>query len=603
VFSLLHPALLAGVGLVVVPVLIHLLLRQRPRPRPWAAMRWLQAAAQRAQRRWKLTNLLLLLLRCLVLAALALAVARPSIAGLGGGGDLVVVLDVSASMGARGADAGALAAVQAALEPRLAAWRRVTIVTVGGGVRVEAPAIGSQARAALAAVAARPLPGGLDDAATGEQAASVISACAGAPDVLLVSDFQQDDGERLVSLLTPHARRVARWAVGGPAANAAIAGVEPPTELRPGRPADLTVHIQGRPQGVQVAVDQGPFLAADAPVAVAAGATARVVLPPLAAGDHLLRVRLVDGGLAYDNLLEFPVSVREQVPSLLVQEHTDFLGAALGADGPGAVRTVRPAQLATEPLPQGGLIGLRAALADGTRLRDWVQEGGVMWASLARLRADPALAPLVAALVPGEVTAPGGELAAGQAVLDESLRLVRIGPVPVIATLPGVEVLLRAGADPLVVAVPAGSGYIVVELVDLAGDAQFAARGATPQWAVSAARRLCERANAAPIWVAGSPAPRTVRLERTASVAVAVGAPLLVEPGVWRAGKESVVVLPSLQEARLERVPPPGAAADLPAALPRAAGADLGPWLLLLTLLLAFIEWRVAAWAGRRYGA
>ena len=102
---------------------------------------------------------------------------------------------------------------------------------------------------------------------------------------------------------------------------------------------------------------------------------------------------------------------------------------------------------------------------------------------------------------------------------------------------------------------------------------------------------------------AGSPAPRTVRLERTASVAVAVGAPLLVEPGVWRAGKESVVVLPSLQEARLERVPPPGAAADLPAALPRAAGADLGPWLLLLTLLLAFIEWRVAAWAGRRYGA
>src|SRR5688572_31930749 len=115
VFSALHPLLLWGVAAVSVPILIHLMLRQRPRPRPWAAMRWLAAALQVAQRKYRLTNLLLLLLRCLVVAFAALAVARPNLAGLGSGGRLVLVVDASASMGARGDDPGPLSAAKAAL--------------------------------------------------------------------------------------------------------------------------------------------------------------------------------------------------------------------------------------------------------------------------------------------------------------------------------------------------------------------------------------------------------------------------------------------------------------------------------------------------------
>ena len=40
-----HPALLAGLGLATVPILIHLLNRQRHKPVPWAAMRFVLAAA------------------------------------------------------------------------------------------------------------------------------------------------------------------------------------------------------------------------------------------------------------------------------------------------------------------------------------------------------------------------------------------------------------------------------------------------------------------------------------------------------------------------------------------------------------------------------
>ena len=129
--TFLHPLLLAGLAAVAVPILIHLLLRERPRPRPWAAMRWLLAAHREASRRWRLTNLLLLLLRCLAVALLALAVARPALPGLGGGAHLVIIVDRSASMGPRGADPGPLAAAQAALARADLPYARWTLVAVG----------------------------------------------------------------------------------------------------------------------------------------------------------------------------------------------------------------------------------------------------------------------------------------------------------------------------------------------------------------------------------------------------------------------------------------------------------------------------------------
>jgi hypothetical protein len=104
-----HPALAAGVLLASVPLLIHLLNRQRHRPMPWAAMRFVQAAWKRTRRRSRLEDLLLLLLRMAAVALLALAVARPfagrssPLAGLTDSRrDLVLALDGSASTGWRG---------------------------------------------------------------------------------------------------------------------------------------------------------------------------------------------------------------------------------------------------------------------------------------------------------------------------------------------------------------------------------------------------------------------------------------------------------------------------------------------------------------------
>lgn len=104
----LHPALAWGAALASVPLLIHLLNRQRHQPLEWAAMRFVMAAWRRTRRRSRLENLLLLLLRMAAVALLAFALARPftsrssPLAGLTETRrDLVLVLDGSASTGFR----------------------------------------------------------------------------------------------------------------------------------------------------------------------------------------------------------------------------------------------------------------------------------------------------------------------------------------------------------------------------------------------------------------------------------------------------------------------------------------------------------------------
>lgn len=102
--SFLNPALLAGAALFAIPLVIHLLNRQRHKRRQWAAMEFLLRAFKKQRNRLRRENLLLLLLRCLVPILLALAIARPildSMAGLAlGGGTVhhVVVIDGTYSM-------------------------------------------------------------------------------------------------------------------------------------------------------------------------------------------------------------------------------------------------------------------------------------------------------------------------------------------------------------------------------------------------------------------------------------------------------------------------------------------------------------------------
>ncbi|HEY7422987.1 MAG TPA: BatA domain-containing protein [Gemmataceae bacterium] len=78
--SFIHGYLLAGLLLVGVPALLHLLMRQKPRHLSFPAFRFLRQRHLINRRKLRLQHLLLLLLRMGVIAALCLALARPRVA-------------------------------------------------------------------------------------------------------------------------------------------------------------------------------------------------------------------------------------------------------------------------------------------------------------------------------------------------------------------------------------------------------------------------------------------------------------------------------------------------------------------------------------------
>src|SRR5207244_5587848 len=77
--SFVHPLLLGGLLLVGIPVLIHLIMQQKPKRLPFPAFRFLLQKHRTNQRRLRLRHWLLLALRVLLVAAICLAFARPKL--------------------------------------------------------------------------------------------------------------------------------------------------------------------------------------------------------------------------------------------------------------------------------------------------------------------------------------------------------------------------------------------------------------------------------------------------------------------------------------------------------------------------------------------
>src|SRR5258705_1158809 len=99
----LNRFMLAGLSAVSIPIIIHLLNRRKFERVVWAAMRFVRLSVEKNQRRIKIEDMLLLILRCLLLALLAIALARPVLQAAAGALGLtkvtaVIVLDNSYSM-------------------------------------------------------------------------------------------------------------------------------------------------------------------------------------------------------------------------------------------------------------------------------------------------------------------------------------------------------------------------------------------------------------------------------------------------------------------------------------------------------------------------
>ena len=102
--SFIHGYLLGGLLLAGLPILIHLIMRQKPRQLAFPAFRFLKRRASINRRRIRLQHLLLLALRMGLIALLCLALARPLLQGGASSGNVeqpvavVMLFDTGASM-------------------------------------------------------------------------------------------------------------------------------------------------------------------------------------------------------------------------------------------------------------------------------------------------------------------------------------------------------------------------------------------------------------------------------------------------------------------------------------------------------------------------
>jgi hypothetical protein len=401
--GLTAPLFLIGLLGLAVPVLVHLVRREERASVVFPSLMFLQRMPEPERRQRTLRDRALLLLRCLALAGLCLAFARPylelpgSIVAAGAGRlDVVLVLDRSYSLAWPGRFAAARAAARRALD-ELGPGDRAALVLLDhrAEVRVGLTTALGTVRDALQTSA--PGPGHTDLLAGVERAGRLLAESdAGRREVVLISDFQRTgvSAERPGTLPAGVVLRPAAIA-GGAGANAAVANVNlVQGAVGLGEPAQLKARIVNTGEEplsdlpVRLEVDGRPVdsRALDLSPGEVGEVEFSLVVPPR--GTALARIHLPADALPADNarhvvlagtravrvgLLRDAGADARQRPHLAraLAQGSDptFLVHTLPADGPG------PRDLASTdvvvvddaPVPGG---------AAGERLAEFVRAGG-----------------------------------------------------------------------------------------------------------------------------------------------------------------------------------------------------------------------------------
>ncbi len=335
----LVPAFLAGLAFAAVPIVLHFIFRRRSPQVYFAATRFLKAAVRRTAKRRRFDHLLLLVLRTLLLALLALGLAAPvvrhAIAGGRSGADVVMIVDNSLSMSAT-EDAvarftKAKEGVEAALA-RLSGADLVAIVpTVPAGAAEPGFARDADVRTTLARMEVSreraTLAGALDRAA-----ALLAASGASAKLVYVFTDCQ-------ANAFPPKERLADRTRAGllgvpvivyncarGRGRNLSIESVDVRTQgaVR-GTPVEVTARVRSaspEEETVAVSLTIGAERVQRRSVTLAPGASADVALTTVAreAGvlDGFVEVETSDN-LAADNRRHFSLVVRDRIKALILE--------------------------------------------------------------------------------------------------------------------------------------------------------------------------------------------------------------------------------------------------------------------------------------------
>ena len=375
--TFLTPVLLAALGALAVPVIIHLIQRERKNLVSFPSLMFLRRIPYPSVRRRKIRNWLLLAVRMLALLLIVLAFARPFLdrpelaaSATSGPRELVILLDRSYSMGyeTRWAEAQAAArSVAESLEP----GDRGTLVVFGAGAEATIRSTSDRAR----------LAGAIDQASVGAGTTRfgpalklALTTLAGSQlprrEIVLISDFQRAGWKQTDVISLPAGYILTPVRIGDDETrNLAVTGVHLQRGTFSGQDR-VTVsaaidNLSPAPVDVDVALELDGRVVQDQRVRVDSRSAASAVFAPFTLEAETRGViRLEPDLLPSDDAFYFVVAPGRPVPILILHraaapDASFFLRRAL------AIGNAPAFGIEVKPIEQAGAADLRSATRGG----------------------------------------------------------------------------------------------------------------------------------------------------------------------------------------------------------------------------------------------
>lgn len=428
--SFLTPLFLLGLAGLAVPVVIHLIQRERKNVVQFPSLMFLQRIPYQSVQRRRIRNWPLLLLRLAALALIVAAFARPFVrrqsvaaAGAGGAREVVILIDNSYSMGYGDRWSRATAAARDAIG-QMGPSDRASVVFFASDPEVALRSTPDRGRLAAAVSAAKPGSGATRYGPALKLAGSIASE---SPlpqrEVILISDFQRvgwqgAEGVRLPDKVTLTPKSIA----DAETSNLSVTPVslQRATFSEQDRvtvTGGVTNHSSAAASNVALTLEIDGRAAQTEHVSVEPNSSASVAFAPFTPSAKNTRgtVRIGADKLLLDNAFNFTVSPKEPLRIIIAErpgagrDASLYLSRALalGESPPFDISTKSIDGMTTDDLQRASVVILNdapVAQLTAERLGAFVARGGGLLAALGSHATWPAATGVadVLAAVPGQ---------------------------------------------------------------------------------------------------------------------------------------------------------------------------------------------------------
>ena len=438
--GLLAPLFLLGLAAIAVPIVIHMIQRERKEVIEFPSLMFVRRIPFHSFRRQRIRHWFLLLLRCAALALLVLAFARPFVrspalaAVTDGAREVVVLLDRSYSMGLRDHWARARDAARDVING-LAPDDRATLILFDSGAAA-GPRSTTERASLLGLVRDAELSAGVTRYGPALKLAEGIFEGSELPrlEAVLISDFQRSGVESAAGIRFPEGAVLTPIPINSDvaASNVSVAGVLFQREYFSGRErvavgARLTNRGSAAVDGIEVTLelDGRPIETMTADLPASGSVTVDFAAVTLTDARMPGAVRVAADELPADDVFYFVISPGQVVTVLVIgseratPEADLYLTRALGIGSSPAfdVRTTTAQAFEASDLADRQVIVLNDSGPPpgdaGRALAAWVEAGGGLLAASGERSAWPADGP---DLLPGTAGSPEDRAGRGGAL-------------------------------------------------------------------------------------------------------------------------------------------------------------------------------------------